>query len=273
MSQSSPDSLKRRQPTISSFFQKPAAKPPQQSQPPARTEQPPARTQARTNTPGQNRIIPQVEDDSDEDEIVAPAPKRARSNKVRPAAPADDDDEDEDEPAKNTVQETQPQDGTEKPVEPMKRDLAQFASSTTEDKDTDTGGSVCREKSALHEKFVKRLGGPDCLVGIGRGTGSAADVETVEGEDDDEDAAAPAPAPTKETKGKAKKLTPLEKQVVDIKRKHKDTILVVEVGYKFRFFGEDARTAAKELSIVCIPGKFRYDERASLVHPRPFCMM
>jgi DNA mismatch repair ATPase MutS len=41
-----------------------------------------------------------------------------------------------------------------------------------------------------------------------------------------------------------------------------DTVLVVEVGYKFRFFGEDARIAAKELSIVCIPGKFRYDERA-----------
>jgi len=40
-----------------------------------------------------------------------------------------------------------------------------------------------------------------------------------------------------------------------------DTLLIVEVGYKFKFFGEDARTAAKELSIVCIPGKFRYDER------------
>jgi len=40
-----------------------------------------------------------------------------------------------------------------------------------------------------------------------------------------------------------------------------DAILIVEVGYKFKFFGEDARIAAKELGIVCIPGKFRFDER------------
>jgi len=42
--------------------------------------------------------------------------------------------------------------------------------------------------------------------------------------------------------------------------------LIIEVGYKFKFFGEDARTAAKELSIVCIPGKFRYDERKFATH-------
>lgn len=53
----------------------------------------------------------------------------------------------------------------------------------------------------------------------------------------------------------------MELQFLEIKRKHMDTVLIVEVGYKFRFFGEDARVAAKELSIVCIPGKMRYDER------------
>lgn len=53
----------------------------------------------------------------------------------------------------------------------------------------------------------------------------------------------------------------MEIQFLDIKRKHMDTVLIMEVGYKFRFLGEDARIAAKELSIVCIPGKFRYDER------------
>ena len=58
----------------------------------------------------------------------------------------------------------------------------------------------------------------------------------------------------------------MEKQFLDIKRKHLDTILIVEVGYKFKFFGEDARVAAKELSIVCIPGKFRYDEHPSEAH-------
>lgn len=45
------------------------------------------------------------------------------------------------------------------------------------------------------------------------------------------------------------KYTPLEEQVVAIKRKNPDTVLLVEVGYKFRFFGEDAETAARVLRI------------------------
>lgn len=46
------------------------------------------------------------------------------------------------------------------------------------------------------------------------------------------------------------KLTPLEQQVVAIKNKHLDTVLFVECGYKYRFFGHDAEIAAKELNIV-----------------------
>lgn len=34
-------------------------------------------------------------------------------------------------------------------------------------------------------------------------------------------------------------------QVIDLKRRHPDVLLVVEVGYKMRFFGDDAETAAK----------------------------
>ncbi|TPX32162.1 hypothetical protein SmJEL517_g04677 [Synchytrium microbalum] len=45
-------------------------------------------------------------------------------------------------------------------------------------------------------------------------------------------------------------LTPLEKQVVELKAKFSDCLLMVEVGYKYRFFGEDATIAAKELNIV-----------------------
>ena len=45
------------------------------------------------------------------------------------------------------------------------------------------------------------------------------------------------------------KYTPLEQQFVDIKSKHPDTILFVECGYKYRFFGDDAEIAAKELNI------------------------
>lgn len=45
------------------------------------------------------------------------------------------------------------------------------------------------------------------------------------------------------------KYTPLEQQVVDLKRNHPDVLLMVEVGYKFRFFGEDAEIAARVLGI------------------------
>ncbi|XP_056134505.1 DNA mismatch repair protein Msh3 [Lampris incognitus] len=45
--------------------------------------------------------------------------------------------------------------------------------------------------------------------------------------------------------------TPLEQQVIQIKQQHKDVLLAVECGYKYRFFGEDAEIAAKDLNIVC----------------------
>ncbi|XP_066568010.1 DNA mismatch repair protein Msh3 isoform X1 [Amia ocellicauda] len=45
--------------------------------------------------------------------------------------------------------------------------------------------------------------------------------------------------------------TPLELQFLEIKQKHKDALLCVECGYKYRFFGEDAEIAAKELNIFC----------------------
>ncbi|KAG0003387.1 Mismatch repair protein msh3 [Entomortierella chlamydospora] len=45
-------------------------------------------------------------------------------------------------------------------------------------------------------------------------------------------------------------LTPLEKQFVEIKDQYPDAILCIEVGYKFRFFGEDAEIASRELCIA-----------------------
>jgi DNA mismatch repair protein MSH3 len=140
--------------------------------------------------------------------------------------------------------------------------------STSETIPEEDSEAVKARKVELHRKFVKKLGHPDSLAQLRRrnwqsneDTGALEDVDG-EGEDAEEDT----PAPTKSKKKGAKtgKLTPLEIQILDIKRKHMDTLLIIEVGYKFKFFGEDARTAAKELSIVCIPGKFRYDERKSL---------
>ncbi|GJJ68531.1 DNA mismatch repair protein MSH3 [Entomortierella parvispora] len=91
-------------------------------------------------------------------------------------------------------------------------------------------------------------------------------VSEDEDEDDDEykESAQPvvkraATTPTRpiQTKGgssrssKAKSIyTPLEQQYLEIKEQYPDAILCIEVGYKFRFFGNDAEIASKELSIM-----------------------
>lgn len=126
--------------------------------------------------------------------------------------------------------------------------------------EVETSAEEKARKEEIHRQWIKRIGG----MTIGRryddATPAPTDGDGDEGEEEEE-----VPAPKAKRKGaKTGKLTPLELQVLDIKRKHMDTLLIVEVGYKFKFFGEDARIAAKELSIVCIPGKFRYDEREYL---------
>ncbi|XP_018120356.1 DNA mismatch repair protein Msh3 isoform X1 [Xenopus laevis] len=45
--------------------------------------------------------------------------------------------------------------------------------------------------------------------------------------------------------------TPLEEQYMEIKSQYKDAILCVECGYKYRFFGEGAEIASRELNIYC----------------------
>ena len=130
-----------------------------------------------------------------------------------------------------------------------------------------------RQKEHLHRRFVKKLGKPDSIAEIKRRNWQVAeDTTPVDGEDaQDAEDDGNGEATAKGKKGVAakkgsNKLTPMEKQVLEIKRSHMDVLLIVEVGYKFKFFGEDARTAAKELSIVCIPGKLRYDEHPSESH-------
>ncbi|KAI0183090.1 muts domain V-domain-containing protein [Xylaria flabelliformis] len=126
-----------------------------------------------------------------------------------------------------------------------------------------------RRKEELHRKFVQKLGRPDSMALMKRRNHQIDDetqaLNNEDGEDEEEEET-PQPAKTKKKGAKTGKLTPMEIQFLDIKRKHMDTLLIVEVGYKFKFFGEDARTAAKELSIVCIPGKFRYDEHPLEAH-------
>jgi len=45
-------------------------------------------------------------------------------------------------------------------------------------------------------------------------------------------------------------LTPIRKQYLDIKRKHKDAILFFRLGDFYETFDEDAEIAARELDIV-----------------------
>ncbi|KFY87950.1 hypothetical protein V498_06950 [Pseudogymnoascus sp. VKM F-4517 (FW-2822)] len=130
------------------------------------------------------------------------------------------------------------------------------------------GEAVQRQKQRLHDKFVKKLGHPDSMAHIKRRNWQITE-ETAALDDEDADAAEdeePTPQAKGPRKGTKSKLTPMEIQFLDIKRKHLDAILIVEVGYKFKFFGEDARVAAKELGIVCIPGKYRFDEHPSEAH-------
>lgn len=53
-----------------------------------------------------------------------------------------------------------------------------------------------------------------------------------------------------ESKGK---LTPLESQVQVLKEAHPETLLMVECGYRYRFFGDDALKAAQILDITAHP--------------------
>ncbi|RAL15610.1 mismatch repair protein MSH3 [Aspergillus homomorphus CBS 101889] len=206
------------------------------------------------------------DDDDDDDEIVAPAPKRSKLNGSHSQG--------------NGLQTSSSAVKEHIPVSQssQRTDLSRFASSPAAETGAKTKGRPehdpseakqrQKEMEELHQKFVRRLGGADCLIGINRHAAAATEVASTEdiayGEEDED----PMPPFKSKAGGKkgASKLTPMERQVIDIKRKHKDAVLVVEVGYKFRFFGEDARIAAKELSIVCIPGKLRFDEHPSEAH-------
>ncbi|CAG0898063.1 unnamed protein product [Cyprideis torosa] len=56
--------------------------------------------------------------------------------------------------------------------------------------------------------------------------------------------------------------TPLEEQVQKLKREHPGLLMMVENGYKYCFFGEDARIASVALNIMVVPPK--EDKKCSL---------
>ncbi|KAJ3401119.1 Mismatch repair protein msh3 [Chytriomyces hyalinus] len=94
-------------------------------------------------------------------------------------------------------------------------------------------------------------------------------VDTTNDMNEDEDVAADTPSTSVLTKSIGKstpkstskksssaiKYTPLEQQYLQLRKQYPDVLMAVEVGYKFRFFEEDALSASKELNIVAYMDK------------------
>ena len=234
-SSSSLDRKEKKQVSLTSFFS------PKSTPPTPKTRQAPASSPLRPEEPS-SRKRPLEED---ADKVNNGPDKSKRQKAIRRVADEDD----------------LPGEADSAPPSSARTDHYLFGSS----QDTDVDPDVLRKRQELHKKFVRKLGHPDSALSLRSyssiNAASPAGDEEAEDEGEEEEAPPPPKAKKGAKGGKSSKLTPMEIQFLDIKRKHKDTVLIVEVGYKFRFFGEDARIAAKELSIVCIPGKFRYDER------------
>lgn len=49
------------------------------------------------------------------------------------------------------------------------------------------------------------------------------------------------------------KLTPLEQQVVEVKTENPELLLIIECGYKYKIFGEDAEAAGQLLGMIAYP--------------------
>eukprot|EP01137_Pigoraptor_chileana_P029742 Opistho-2@15310 len=130
-----------------------------------------------------------------------------------------------------------------------------------------------KEPPASVESFAYVAGGPascDTVVGEDRADARrrqqihkrllGVEIGGVKGQTDDDAAVgaagavvgpqSPGGAGALPTGSKLAALTPLEQQFVAVKRKYADAVLFVECGYKFRFFGQDAQIASKELNIM-----------------------
>jgi len=146
------------------------------------------------------------------------------------------------------------------PESPRTARYKYIPSSQNKEDDQITPEDQAKRKS-LHEKFVAKLGRPESLASVERPStaGTQMEEEEDEGGEDTEVTAAGKELREKYTAAQPKepekpnelselakkaKLTPLEQQYVKIKELYEDTILMIEVGYKFRFFGEDAKVSA-----------------------------
>ncbi|KAM5451213.1 Mismatch repair protein msh3 [Microsporum audouinii] len=278
-------SLKRKQQTISSFFTKAAPSPSSNGITTERkrgkenirnhdASEGSARSKSKSPLKeGSNGNTQDIDEDEEEDEVILPVKKRIRSSAWEPAekvvdkgtmANHNDEDEEEVQPS-SLIKNAEPQSSASRAEKyrfqssPVQQPLIEEQISPAERK----------RRDQLHQKFVRRLGGPDCLPSLRSYDGGSEVDPTIEGAASDEEEEHTPPPVSKGKAGKkagGSKLTPMEKQILEIKNKHLDAVLLIQVGYKFQFYGEDARIAAKVLSIVCIPGKLRFDEHPSEAH-------
>lgn len=282
----------KKQASISSFFAPKSSQPSSTSSPstpktPAPKKTPtPQLQKPPTPTPPAHDAI---EEDEDEEEVPKrpTRPVRSRSKRVLEESTPSEDDQDEynpkpkkarkaDTPASRTpastpISEAAPstQSVPRPPKVTQRTERFLYGSQASP---ADLTPEKLAQKERNHTRFIEKLGRGQFLKGYN--PDDQDDIEVAGGEDDDEmEVEEEEPAPKKKggkaaAKGapKKKKLTPMEQQVVDLKQKYPDTVLVVEVGYKYRFFGEDARIAANVLSIFCIPGKMHFDSRPEEAH-------
>ncbi|KAL2427064.1 DNA mismatch repair protein msh3 [Exophiala dermatitidis] len=248
-------SSQKKQQTLSAFFKKPLS------------------SQPCTNS----SVKPSEPEADDDDDVVLPVAKRRKITPAEDSLEGGEGDQEGDEEHIRTLRPIAANgQATATPLAVPsgsgKTSKYVFSSSPLRENHEDDVDSAERQrKDELHRKFVKKLGQPDSIAEIKRRNRAIdEDADEQEHEDGEDEAADEPPKNTSRTKSGVKKggskLTPMEKQVIEIKKAHMDTLLVVEVGYKFRFFGEDARIAARELGIVCIPGKYRFDEHPSEAH-------
>lgn len=135
-------------------------------------------------------------------------------------------------------------------------------------------------QQAVHAKFVNKLRADDSPQSSRRTSNDRpesdevveSDPDTATEEDDDRGPGSvlkqkfalvsdqSSVIPTKNQRQSRKKttsstLTPLEVQILKIQEENPSTTLLVEVGYKFRFFGPDARKASQILGIACFKSR------------------
>ncbi|KAI8849434.1 DNA mismatch repair protein MutS [Chytridium lagenaria] len=181
---------------------------------------------------------------SKNDAIVEDKPQ---SSPLRRALPKSDSDDDRDtvlmKPRKKSKRIIEDEEDEEKhPVPSMEVDIRNTTQSSVESvrKALAPANPLhdATAKAKIRERFLRRF---DI-------TNTTEDEDGVNAEDEREEVVlARMQAETKSRKSaKNIKYTPLEQQYLDIKKKHPDCLLVVEVGYKFRFFEEDALTASKD---------------------------